>query len=361
MTIVSEKRPSESEGILLAAAADLLAGSATYEQGTIEVAGETVTYDLFAVDARSAAQRERDKDRGRLAGNLIVVVPGHGQTARGPQKLVAGAALMSRARVAWCLDPVPARGGDQTQAQAMAGIVRQRLATLFPGGEPGRATLVGWSHGGGESLRTCQADPELFPQCLALCPTGMIPRRPLTFVARFFLEAIHAQWSDLRRRDWAALKDTLRVGLDFGRGLVRDLWRSRSFRALIEDLRGATQKVPGREYDYPGEVAVLFAARDRVIRWRDVFPGCQTPEDLAAILPGFQQANFPRVKRLQVQIVDGDHVSPEKHAPAFLRPGLELLDQLDETPCPPPADHQALHPAAPVQPGGAPAPDSDAG
>ena len=50
------------------------------EQGAVDVRGESVRYEIRIVDARSTQQREQDAQRGRPGGNIMVVVPGHGQS-----------------------------------------------------------------------------------------------------------------------------------------------------------------------------------------------------------------------------------------------------------------------------------------
>jgi len=311
---------------------------AKLEQGSVEVAGEQVRYDIYAVDARTQAQRAQDAQRGRPAGHIMVVVPGHGQTVHGPRNLVTTAALLSRSKIAWCIDPVPTRGGDRTEGRAIAAIVRHRLAARFAGpGDPvaapgpaARATLIGWSHGGSEALCAAGDDPLLFPQFLGLAPTGLVARRPPEFLTSFFLEALQVVGASLRRRDWAYLREVWRVGWNLTGGLLHDLVRSRSPRRLLEDVRQAGCAVAGPAFPYPGEVALLFGSRDSVIRWQDLFPGCAQPDQIAACLPAYQQAHFPQAQRLVVRVVEGDHLAPEARAVTFLRPGLTLLGQLDD-------------------------------
>ena len=64
----------------------------TDEQGMVGIQGESVRYEIRIVDARSPQQREQDARRGGPSGNIMVVVPGHGQGVHGPKKLVAAAA-----------------------------------------------------------------------------------------------------------------------------------------------------------------------------------------------------------------------------------------------------------------------------
>jgi hypothetical protein len=301
------------------------------ERGAVEVQGETIGYDLHAIDARSNDEWERDARRGRPDGNILVVIPGHGQGIHGPKKLLASAALLSRSKIAWCIDPTPAKGGDRTEAQAIARVVRERVSATFPESEePVAATLIGWSHGGSEALRAADCAPDLFPQYLGLCPSGLVDRQPLELLYSFSLEATRILWASVRRRDWTCLVDTLRLGLNAAAGSVRDLWRSRSPRRLIEDIGWASGKVPGIHFGYPGEIVFLFGAQDTVVRWQDAFPECDRPQDISTSLGEFRRENFPSASRVGVRVIKGAHVAPEADAPSFLEPGLRLLGQLDE-------------------------------
>jgi pimeloyl-ACP methyl ester carboxylesterase len=300
------------------------------EQGVVVVDGEPVRYELHMVDSRPARQRGQDAQRGKPDGNVLVVVPGHGQSAHGPKKLVAAAAQLSRSKIVWCIDPVPAKGGDRVEAQAIARVVRDRISTTFPeGDEPTRATLIGWSHGGSEALLAAECDPELFPQFLGLCPTGLVDRRQRELLHSFVLEALRILWSSARRRDWTCLKDALRLGGNAAAGVLRDLWRGRSLRRLFEDIGWAASKVAPGPIGYPGEVVLLFGAQDTVVRWQDAFPDCDRPQEIPAALADFQDQNFPQARRVEVQVLEGAHVAPETDADRFLHAGLSLLEQWD--------------------------------
>lgn len=304
----------------------------TEEQGVVEVQSESVRYEIRIVDARSAQQRELDAQRGRPGGNIMVVVPGHGQSIHGPKKLVDSAAQLSRSKIAWCIDPIPVKGGDRIEAQAIARVVRDRISTTFPAkDEPTSATLIGWSHGGSEALRAAEHDPDLFPQFLGLCPTGLVDRRLPELLYSFFLEATRILWVSARRRDWTCMKDTLRLGWNAGAGLVRDLWRGRSVRRLVEDLGWAARKVTSNPIGYTGVVVLLFGAQDTVVRWYDVFPGCERPQDISGFLADYQKEHFPQARCFEVQVMEGAHVAPEVDAPNFLKTGLSLLEQCDDS------------------------------
>jgi hypothetical protein len=259
----------------------------------------------------------------------MVVIPGHGQTVHGPKKLVRAAAQLSKSKIAWCIDTVPARGGDRIEAQAIAEICRERIAYEFSGaGLPAAATVIGWSHGGGEGLRAAAVGFGLFPQYLGLCPTGIVERRPLEMVYGFGLEALRVVWACVRRLDWACLLDTARLGLDLAAGMLLDLWHSRSFRRVVQDIRWAARRVTGRQFAYEGEVVLLFGAQDTVVRWQDAFPACEEASDIPLHLPAFRQEEFPKARLVEVQVIEGNHTGPEADATRFLATGLSLLDQL---------------------------------
>ena len=113
-------------------------------------------------------------------------------------------------------------------------------------------------------------------------------------------------------------------------GIARDCWRTRSLRRAIDDIHWACRKVPGKEYGYGGEVVIIFGRQDTVIRWQDVFTDCEQPDQIPGILPAYKQDNFPQASRLEVRVIEGDHLGPECKAPAFARLVLGLLGQLDE-------------------------------
>ncbi len=68
-----------------------------------------------------------------------------------------------------------------------------------------------------------------------------------------------------------------------------------------------------------------------MVRWRDAFPECERPQDISGILQEYQEKYYPQAKRVEVQVIEGAHVAPEADAPSFLRAGLGLLEQLDDS------------------------------
>jgi pimeloyl-ACP methyl ester carboxylesterase len=260
----------------------------------------------------------------------MVVVPGHGQGIHGPKKLVAATAHLSQSKIVWCIDPVPAQGGDHIEGKAISRIVRDKIQATFPTSRaPVTVTLIGWSHGASEALRAAGEAPDLFPQFLGLCPLGLLDRRPGQLVRSFFLEAFRILWNSVRQRRWVCLKDALRLGVNAGTGLARDLWHSRSARRLVEDIEWAGKRVTGREFRYPGKVVLLFGQQDTVVRWQDAFPECASPEQLGSAPVACSRKAFPEASTVEIRVIEGAHVAPESDAPTFVRTGLGLLDQLD--------------------------------
>jgi hypothetical protein len=301
-------------------------------QAVINVGGEPVRYAISMVDARSVQQRQQDAMRGGPAGSIMVVVPGHGQGIHGPKNLVAAASRLSRSKIVWCIDPVPTRGGDHVEGKAIGRIVREKILTLFPDSRaPVTATIIGWSHGASEALRAADHAPDLFPTFLGLCPLGLVDRPTRELLGSFLLEASRILWSSIHRRRWACLGDTLRLGLNAGAGLARDLWHSRSVHRLFDDIEWAGKKVTGRAFEYPGRVVLLFARQDTVVRWQDAFPECSRPEQINSSLGDYRRTAFPGACEVQVQVLEGAHVAPESDAHTFLQIGLDLLGQLDST------------------------------
>ena len=307
------------------------------EQGTVEVDSQLVAFEWLEIDLRTDEQRQADAASGHLAGDPVVVLPGHGQTSASPRKLTAAAVALSGAGVGWCIHIFTPVGGDPVKARALSLIVMERLAALFPamhrtGGsqtQPCRVTLIGWSHGVSEALRSAEVDPALFPRVAGLCPTGLIERRSLELLLSFDFEVMRIVWTALVRRDWASLRDGTRVGIDILRGIWQDLIRSRSLNRVLDDIRWAGRKVPGPGFGYGGDIAMVFARDDTVIRWQAVFPECAAPEGIPAHLEAYRRTNFPNAARLQVAVLEGDHLSPEGAAATYAHAAFGMLGLVD--------------------------------
>jgi len=290
--------------------------------------GERIGYALHCYDARTGAERAANQARHALDGALIVVLPGHGQTAFPSALLLAESALHGRAGVAWLADIDPPTGGDPARARALPVIIARHWAALDAGEAPplGGIVLVGWSHGGAEALRAAAGAADLAAATVGLCAAGLIEREPQELVASFAGEVARIALAALKQGP-AAFWQAVRVGLDITGGIGGDLLRTRSPQRVVEDACWAASKVPGPEFRYPGPVALLFAEDDTVIRWQAVFPGCRTPAEIPAALPAYQRTDFPCASSLAVRVLPGNHLSPGIE-PAYARTALELTGQL---------------------------------
>jgi len=294
----------------------------------IEVAGERLSYEVYECDARSDAERAEDARQGTLQGDLIVVIPGHWQTADSAKLLIGTSAAEGRSRVAWCVDIDPASGGDPVKAQALPLILAQDAGRLVDAGQASGAgalnvSLFGWSHGGAEALRTADLSPGLFRQVALICAAGLVDRTLWEMIPSFVIECLAiAGYAVLRGND-SYRRRVVAIVLNIAGGIYRDLIRARSPRRVAGDVWWATRKVPGPAFRYDGDVAIIFGADDRVIRWRDVCPECTSPQEVAGAVEQLRQRDFPCVHSLQVQVLAGNHLSPDTDA-AFARTALEL-------------------------------------
>jgi hypothetical protein len=316
----------------------------------IEIDGERLGYALVECDVRSGEERQRDAAREALAGDLIVILPGHGQTADSAVRLIQQSAQHSKSKVAWCVDIDPPAGGDPVKARAMPLIVQRHLPALLapdvpeaeapskgapsPGGpSPGaaqRVTLLGWSHGGAEALRTAEAAPQLIPHVVGLCPAGLIQRSVLELLLSFLVECIHIVLVALKRGDPGYLRTVLGFGANIVQGVYGDARRTRSLSRPWRDICWTARKVSGPQYTYAGTVGIVFGAQDRVIRWRDVFPSCRETSEIGRWMSEPQAQDFLHVQEFQVEVLAGDHLSPETDA-GFGLAALRMAGQLEES------------------------------
>ena len=287
-------------------------GRITRQRHRITVGGERTGYEFYTFDSRTDAEQRADYARGGPQDPLIVVLPGHGQTAFSTAHLVAYCALHSRAGVAWMVNIDPSAGGDPAQAQALPAILRRHWVEL--GGPESRPPsrgiiLCGWSHGGGEGLHAAAAAPDLIRAVVGMCPTGLIERQPGELIVSFVGECARIAVRALTQ-GWAAFWHVLRVGADVVGGVVGDLVHTRSLHCVVDHIRWAAAKVSGPGYAYDGSVVLLFAADDTVIRWRDIFPDSRTPADIESRLADYRHADFPCAGDLAVRVLPGNHLSP---------------------------------------------------
>ena len=92
---------------------------------------------------------------------------------------------------------------------------------------------------------------------------------------------------------------------------------------------GRRGRSPGPHFGYTGTVGIVFGAQDRVIRWRDVFPSCRDAGEIGRWLPQLRTQDFPHVQELQVEVLAGDHLSPETDS-IFGLTALRMAGQLAE-------------------------------
>jgi pimeloyl-ACP methyl ester carboxylesterase len=309
-------------------------GAPQPRRAEIVIDGEQLGYALYECDARSEEQRGRDAARGALAGNLIIIIPGHGQTADSALHLIHASAQHSKSKVAWCVDIDPPVGGDPVKARAMPLIVQRHLPAALAADAPGagaeqRVTLLGWSHGGAEALRTAEATPDLIPHVVGLCPAGLIQRSMFDLLPSFLVECVHIFLAALKRGDPGYLRRVLSIGMNSLQGILGDVRHTHSLSRPWHDIRWTARKVPGPHYSYTGTVGIVFGAQDRVIRWRDVFPGCQHAGEIGRWVSQLAAADFPCARELQVVALVGDHLSPETD-PVFGLTALRFAGQLEE-------------------------------
>jgi len=303
-------------------------------RGEIEIDGERLGYALCECDVRSGEQRQHDAARGALAGDLIIIIPGHGQTADSALHLIHQSAQHSKSKVAWCVDIDPPVGGDPVKARAMPLIVQQHLPALLAAEAPStrtaqRVTLFGWSHGGAEALRTAEAAPDLIPHVVGLCPAGLIQRSVLELLFSFLVECSHLVLVALKRGDPEYLRTVLSIGANIAQGVYHDARRTRSLSRPWRDICWTAKKASGPHTSYTGTVGIVFGAQDRVIRWRDVFPRCRDTSEIGRWMPQVQAADFPCAEELQVEALVGNHLSPETD-PLFGLTALRMAGQLVE-------------------------------
>lgn len=309
-------------------------GQIRRQRRVIEVEGESVGYELYEFDARRDEECSADDRRQALGGDLLVIIPGHGQTADSAKHLIENTAFLSKSKVVWSVDIDPPRGGDPIKAKALLAIVRENLSALFPSsqGSPGpemRVTLFGWSHGGAEALRTAEIAGQLIPRIAGICPAGLVDRPVLELLFSFLLESLRIVWLALTKADPTYLRRVLGMGANMIGGVLRDAMRARSLSRAWADIRWTARKVPGKDYRYDGKVALLFGGDDTVIRWRDVFSKCGSPPEIASSLEDYKRNNFACSESLEVRVLEGNHLSPETDI-TYARTALQLLGQRGE-------------------------------
>jgi len=298
------------------------------KRAKIQINGESIAYTLCQFDARSQAQRSANAQNQSLDGNLIVYLPGHGQTAAAAKNLIAQILALSSAKVLWSIDFDPPQAGDPLKAQALIQVIHQKASQAFfktADAPLTKVSLFGWSHGAAEAVRTVAQEPDLFEHVVCFCPAGMINRTAINLLVRFLWEALLIGSDAVSKWDRTIFR-VLAAGLDIGWGMLRDLYHTRSLIRVINDIRWASRKAPHPNYAYDGKIIILFGRKDTVIRWQDVFPQCGRPNDIKMMLEQFKRQNFPHAASLQVEVLEGNHMAPEILAPLYVQTAFDLLD-----------------------------------
>jgi len=300
-------------------------------RGQVEVGGEIIGYELYEIDSRTAGKQTEDGPRKVLDGNLNVYIPGHGQTVAAARNLMATIVALSSSKMLWSIDIDPPKAGDPARAEALLKIIRKRvIEELFVGHQksvipsPFRVTIFGWSHGAAEALRAAEKEPRLFSQVVGICPAGLIERSLSELTTSFLFESLLVFLNALSRFDRTVAR-VLAIGYDILAGIVRDLLRSKSLQRVLDDIRWACRKVTGKDFEYDGTVVILFAEQDSVMRWRDVFPRCQHPGKIDRFSEEYRRNNFPVVHRLEIRVLEGNHMTPEINASLYIRTAFDLL------------------------------------
>jgi hypothetical protein len=94
---------------------------------------------------------------------------------------------------------------------------------------------------------------------------------------------------------------------------------------VLDDMRWAARKVTGPDFDYGGDVALVFARDDTVIRWHAAFPQCATPEEIPTHLDAYHRAELPNAAGLQVAVLEGGHLSPASTASEYAQAAFVSL------------------------------------
>jgi len=305
-----------------------------WERGVVRVDGETVGYTLYEIDARTEDQQTSNATNRRLDGNLNVYIPGHGQRSTAAKNVMATIVALSPSRILWSIDIDPPKGGDPTRAEALIKVIKSKASERILGNKHQELTeslffkvsIFGWSHGAAEAMQAAEKDTDLFQHVVGLSPAGLIERLPYELAWSFIIEGLRIFWDALLRLDWWTLVRVLAVGYDILAGIICDFLRSKSLQRVIDDIKWASRKVTGKDYDYSGKVVILFGERDTVVRWQDVFPECQDPSDLGQFLEEYKEHNFPIADKLQVRVLAGNHMASETKAPLYIRTAFDLLD-----------------------------------
>ncbi len=264
------------------------------------------------------------------SANVInVYIPGHGQRATTAKQLLTSITQVNPYQRTWSIDIDPAPGGSLNKARALVKIIEQMISKRYPSETKDsiKIRLIGWSQGGSEAMLAAALAPHLIPSIACLCSTGLVYRSVTNLISKFAIECTRILTDATIHRN-VSFSGAVRFGGDIMIGVVNDVLSTRSVTCAWEDLRDATRQICGANYDYCGDVLLVFAENDTVIRWRDAFPGCKCPEDVQIMLPDYKQKYFPQVRNLKVEILPGNHLAPEADAERYIQTALMGIDPI---------------------------------
>lgn len=301
----------------------------------ITIGSENLDYTILEVDARNEAQRGDNFNLKNLNGDLIVYIPGHVQRVEDASNFLEYAARRSPAGLVWSIDVPPPIGGDPVKAAAIVKIVSKRLEEalslpeddLFTSIAPVGVTLFGYSHGGGIVLRAAEMAPRLFKNVAALCPVGLLGRTHREFVVSSSKEGRRVLLDTLG--NFAEVMPIIKLAAGGSLGLVDDFLRTKSLKRLVDDAFWVTQKIPGGNYGFTGNVILLFARNDALIRWQSMFPQCDDPGEIEQYVWDYQQSDFPRVRKLMVRVLKGNHLGPLLDVNLYIDTAFNLLAYIE--------------------------------
>lgn len=273
---------------------------------------------------------DRYSPTSTAAANIInVFLPGHGQRAATAQQLLSSLAQQNPSQLTWSIDIDPSPGGSLLKTQALIKILEQMFTKHYPSDMRNnvKVQIFGWSQGGSEAMLAAAIAPEWITGIACICSTGLVQRSVGNLATNFTLECTRI-FTDAARQRNGSFSLAIRLGLDITYGMASDVLSTRSIACAWEDLRDAARQVCGANYDYNGDVILIFAENDTVISWRDAFPGCKSPGDVQTILQEYRQRYFPRVRNLKVEILPGNHIAPEADAERYVQAACRGLDPL---------------------------------
>ena len=96
---------------------------------------------------------------------------------------------------------------------------------------------------------------------------------------------------------------------------------------MANDIRWACKKVIGSKYRFNGKVLIQFARDDTVIRWQDVCSENDVQDISCDINDTYRENNFPHASKLSINILEGNHLSPESNADLYVSHAYSFLEK----------------------------------